>query len=309
MTRCRLGWIWGLIGVLATLGSGQENPTLPALPVTPPDEPAKASLISQHEGLIPGQVALLGVRFQLASGWHIYWDGLNDSGLPPMFSWTLPEGYEVGPVMWPAPHRYILGDRDLLDHVLEGDVLAVVPIRVPDRAKPGDRVRIRVRADWLVCQAACIPGRANLSIDLPVLTDTTQNPESRWAHLFQEALKRVPRAWSPASGIALSWSGRTLEVHGERGSHMEFYPHADSAPLADRFDSTVSDSGTLRLTVEDGDRLIGVLRVHLPGERSRQILGLNLPIGSTRQAPDTNRFGWLDPEGKLNPMADTGGTP
>ncbi len=309
MTRCRIGWIWGVIGVLATLGSGQENPTLPALPVAPTDEPAKVSLISQHEGLVPGKIALLGIRFQMAPGWHIYWDGRNDSGLPPMFRWTLPEGFEVGPVMWPAPHRHILGDRDLLDHVLEGDVLAIVPIRVREDMRPGERVAIRVRADWLVCQAACLPGKANLSIELPVVAKDAPNPKTRWSHLFRTALEQVPRAWSPESGVRLSWSGRTLELHAKPDSHLEFYPHADSAPLADRFDSAVSETGVLRLTVQDGDRLIGVLRIHPPGGRNEQVLGLNLSIGSLEQAPDTNRLGWLNADGKLNPIDKGGGTP
>ncbi|MEO1318875.1 MAG: protein-disulfide reductase DsbD domain-containing protein, partial [Pseudomonadota bacterium] len=71
------------------------------------DEVSSVSLIAEQDTVRPGQTLLLGLHFELEDGWHIYWDGFNDTGFPPMVEWSLPEGVSVGPMLWPAPERYI----------------------------------------------------------------------------------------------------------------------------------------------------------------------------------------------------------
>ena len=160
---------WAIVGLVMGAAASQASAQFDTLGSDPSAEPAKASLISLEDGFVPGGVTHLGVRFEIADHWHIYWDGLNDSGLPPAITLDLPEGFEAMPTRWPAPTRNIIGENDLLDHVLEGEVLAVIPVRVPIDATVGSTLKITGKSDWLVCDEACRPGPARRSIEHPVV--------------------------------------------------------------------------------------------------------------------------------------------
>ncbi len=286
MSRVLLGFV---MGAAVSQASAQFD-TLGSDPLA---EPAKASLISLEDGFVPGGVTHLGVRFEIADHWHIYWDGLNDSGLPPAITLDLPEGFEAMPTRWPAPTRNIIGKSDLLDHVLEGEVLAVIPIRVPADATVGSTLKITGKSDWLVCDEACLPGQASLSIELPVVSKASASQD---AASFRRALKRTPvPLLGDASkvGLSLAWEGRTLVVKSEHPGRIEFYPHATSTSLMDRFNDPVGDSGELRLQLETDGAITGVLRVPRADDDPRPALvAIDLAVGSTQNRRPSPAIGW-----------------
>jgi len=227
------------IAALAAHALAQFDPH----PSEPIGTPAQATLIARESALVPGTIAHLGVRFSIVEHWHIYWDGQNDSGLPPMIRLDLPDGFEALPTQWPAPRRHILGANDLLDHVLEGDVLAIIPVRVPASAAPGSIVSISGHADWLVCDEACVPGNADLTISLPVVPGTDKARPSSEASIFERALVTIPVSMptDPSTmGVEVSWNDRTLILHVPGATHLEFSPHASGGTLLDRFSDAVT---------------------------------------------------------------------
>src|SRR5437867_11935695 len=66
-------------------------------------EHARAGLISESTRLIPGETQWLALDFEIDDGWHLYWEGTNDSGFPPKLNATAPSGYRIGEMLWPAP--------------------------------------------------------------------------------------------------------------------------------------------------------------------------------------------------------------
>ena len=64
-----------------------------------------ATVMAERPALAPGDSIWLGLRLQMAEGWHSYWRNPGDSGLPTMIDWSLPEGLAAGPIQWPAPER------------------------------------------------------------------------------------------------------------------------------------------------------------------------------------------------------------
>ena len=42
------------------------------------EDVSQVALISESTTVLPGQNVLLGLHFELAEGWHVYWDGFND---------------------------------------------------------------------------------------------------------------------------------------------------------------------------------------------------------------------------------------
>ena len=57
--------------------------SLAAAPAHASSKNVKASLVSETASLRPGQPVTLGLRLEMADGWHTYWKNPGDSGLPP----------------------------------------------------------------------------------------------------------------------------------------------------------------------------------------------------------------------------------
>jgi hypothetical protein len=104
-----------------------------------------------------------------------------------------------------VPQRF---DVDgLFNFGYSGDALLPVQLDVPANAKAGSAVQLAVEARWLVCREECIPGKAMLTLDLPIAAEAAM--DSRWQAAFAAA-----RAAQPQSG---PWTG----VAHERGERIE----------------------------------------------------------------------------------------
>jgi thiol:disulfide interchange protein DsbD len=140
---------------------------------------AVASLVSDTDAVAPGTPYHLGLRLQIAPGWHSYGRNPGDAGVAPELDWTLPKGTTVGDIAWPAPHREREGD--VMTFAYTGDVLLAVPATGPGPVK--------LHASWLVCRNICVPEEADFSLDLPAGTPAP----SAEAKLFAQAAASVPR--------------------------------------------------------------------------------------------------------------------
>jgi len=112
-----------------------------------------------------GEAANAGFYFKLEQGWHIYWKNAGDAGEPPHVKWTLPDGIAAGPLQFPAPRRLPLGP--LMDFGYEDEVLFPLALNVAQGAKTGSAL-LHAKVDWLVCQASCIPGKAEMEVSRDV---------------------------------------------------------------------------------------------------------------------------------------------
>ncbi len=109
-----------------------------------------------------------GLYFKLEPGWHVYWKNAGDSGEPPKIDWMLPKGVNAEPMQFPAPKRLPLGP--LMDFGYEDEVLFPIRLGVNSTFKPGSTVHLAAKVSWLVCREVCIPGKANLELDVPVVS-------------------------------------------------------------------------------------------------------------------------------------------
>jgi len=174
-------------------------------------------LISEHMALAPGQSQQLGILLRHEPHWHTYWINPGDSGLPTKLAWQLPPGYGAGDIAWPAPLRIDVGD--LQNFGYEGEVLLPVPIDVPADAKPGTTVHIGAQAKYLVCREECIPGKADLVLDLPL--SAVREAASKQ---FETARAHLPQA--------TSWKG-DARLHDDK---IEVALHgADLPPISDAY--------------------------------------------------------------------------
>ncbi|MGD1915002.1 MAG: protein-disulfide reductase DsbD domain-containing protein [Phycisphaerales bacterium] len=231
------------------------------------DEVSSVSLIAEQDTVRPGQTLLLGLHFELEDGWHIYWDGFNDTGFPPMVEWSLPEGVSVGPMLWPAPERYI-SPGNILDHVYEGRPTILVPITVDPSVPAGETLEIRGEVEWLVCNDICLPGFGPISIDLQVAagqagTPAQLAPDSRIGRAAA-SLPQPVRSLEQVEGLSLRWSDDVIAVQVDGAESLAFFPAQDSVSLVSVIGDASSEGETMTLRIGDGasgGNLRGVLQV------------------------------------------------
>ena len=126
----------------------------------------EVELVAEARSVQPGGEVRVGLRMLPDPGWHTYWLNPGDSGLPTHLDWTAPEGTPISDIAWPFPQRLPIGH--LVNYGYEDEHLLPVTVTVPSTLAPGDTLVLDVYADWLVCEVECIPGDAELRLELPV---------------------------------------------------------------------------------------------------------------------------------------------
>jgi DsbC/DsbD-like thiol-disulfide interchange protein len=215
----------------------------------------KVDLISDAASVTPGKPLWVGFHFVPEKEWHIYWVNPGDSGEPPRVTWHLPDGFQAGSIEWPAPER--LGAGTVIDYGYSGPVVLPVEVRVPANVKPGSTIAISATLRWLVCHDICVPGKADLTLSLPV--QTSPAPQSSSHELFKEALARVPKP-APAAWKVEAVSENddfVLTVHaGARIQNATFFP-LDAEQIENSAPQNVSAiPGGVRLTLKKSDQLL-----------------------------------------------------
>jgi DsbC/DsbD-like thiol-disulfide interchange protein len=154
-------------------------------------------LVSETTALVPGHSATLGLRFVHEPHWHTYWVNPGDSGLATKLSWRLPADFRAGDILWPVPQRFDVGG--LFNFGYSGDALLPVQIDIPASAKAGAAVQLAVEARWLVCREECIPGKATLTLDLPLAAEAAADPRWQAAFAAARAGQPQPAQWTGAA--------------------------------------------------------------------------------------------------------------
>jgi thiol:disulfide interchange protein DsbD len=193
-----------------------------------------ARLISESAALAPGSTATLGVSLTIEKGWHVYWNGLNETGVPISATFDLPEGFKAAPMQWPAPVRYI-ADGDLLDHVYFDKVTLLVPVEVPATAKPGSTVPLKAKVNWLVCKDTCVPESADVTLTIPIAAADAPPQRSPDADLIQASRARLPRPLKDApggAGVKVTWTPNAVTIDVPGAQALAFYPYDTSVTPA-----------------------------------------------------------------------------
>ncbi len=165
-----------------------------ALAAGPPRH-VQAQLVSEVASVRAGEPFWVGLHLRMAPGWHTYWRNPGDSGLATRLRWTLPAGFQAGEIQWPYPRVFSQGP--VTSYGYAGEVLLSVEVTPPASLVPGE-VTLAARADWLECEQVCLPGRADLSLVLPVRAAASTSAPT-WATAFADARRRLP---APPAGWA-----------------------------------------------------------------------------------------------------------
>jgi thiol:disulfide interchange protein DsbD len=190
---------WLLTCVLAMHATGAA---LPANAQTTPPRRVQAphtivELIVDRQVDASVREVWLGLRFELEQGWHVYWQNPGDSGGPPTALWRPAPGVTLGDFEWPVPERITVAT--IVNYGYTNEVVLPFLVRVAKPIAKGNEVRVSGDLRWLVCHDICVPGKATLSVSLP-LNDTDGARLTTWRSQIEQARQLVPKpapaAWS-----------------------------------------------------------------------------------------------------------------
>jgi thiol:disulfide interchange protein DsbD len=192
----------------------------------------KARLVSEADGIGPGQSIWVALELDIRDGWHTYWRNPGDSGQATKLVWTLPAGFTAGDIVWTTPHRFVIAP--LVNYGYAKHAMHLVEIAAPkDLAGSASPLALKAKASWLVCSDVCIPESADLELKVPVKAAAGIDPST--APLFSAARADLPTA-APASTAARVDDGRLILTLGgdwgatlERVTSLSFYPYEDGA--------------------------------------------------------------------------------
>ena len=66
----------------------------------------KVKAVLDSKVVAPASQVALAVQIFLEPEWHIYWENSGDSGYPTTIEWSLPDGWSIGELNFPAPYLY-----------------------------------------------------------------------------------------------------------------------------------------------------------------------------------------------------------
>jgi thiol:disulfide interchange protein DsbD len=249
-----------------------------------PERPAPrvhVELLGERQAIVAGETFWVGLRQQIAPGWHTYWMNPGDSGEPPRIDWALPPGFAVGEIVWPSPERIRVGPA--MSYGYSREVVLPMSVTAPSDLALGDRVTLRGTASWVVCEKICIPEEAPVALTLSVARGASR-PDPRGAPLIAAARRAAPAPSPWAASFDATRETVTLEIAArdlvaERIEEIWFYPArwgaiVDAAPQRARAHAAGITLETARGPLPEATRapIEGVLVVteRLDGAVARQ---------------------------------------
>jgi suppressor for copper-sensitivity B len=220
----------------------------------------KVRLIAAQPAVGDASVLSLGLEFQLAPHWKIYWRAPGDAGYPPHLDWAGSTNLASAEIAWPAPERFSVLGLETVGY--SGTVILPITVRLDHGGAP---LHLQAHLDYLTCAEICVPYETDLALDLP----------ARGGGLGYDRLIAQYRALVPGDGKAAGLALDSAVVRPGSAPVLELRVKSDAPLIApDAFVETAVPMvgfGAPRATSEaDGTTLLrlpmsGNWRV-LPGE-------------------------------------------
>lgn len=149
-----------------------------------PQKYVNIRLLPERATIAAGEEIWVGIEQSIHPGWHTYWRNPGDSGSDPRVKWTLPEGFSVSEIHWPAPKKLPFGP--MTNYGYEENVILLQKLKAPDTL-PSGPINFSAMVDVLVCHDICIPEFGTYTMTLNAAQENGDN-----AAYLLEAQTKLP---------------------------------------------------------------------------------------------------------------------
>ena len=236
----------------------------------------QTALVAADQSVQPGRAFTVGLRLAHDAHWHSYWINPG-TGYPTSLAWKLPPGWKASEIRWPAPHVVRDTTGMITGNGYEGVVYLPVTLTPPADLKPGETVTLAAEAKWLMCAEVCVPGKASVSLALPVRADAPA-PDPAHGAALAATVAALPRT-VPGLTARATRNGKLITLHLQGA--------ADPALPKPEKPWFFSTDATVQFDEPQTVRPAG------PGE----LLVIDLPVSPSLTAPPARLTGVLRTEG------------
>ena len=152
-----------------------------------------ATLTSEASTAAPDTAFQVAVKLEIAPGAHTYGKKLPPEviGKPTKLIWTLPEGWKMTELPWPAVHAF-KGVDGSPSEGYEGSVSLPATIIPAANAAVGSKVDLQVKVDGLVCDdKSCLPFKQEAKLTVSIVAPSA---EKKTTPVSAEAAQATPAA-------------------------------------------------------------------------------------------------------------------
>lgn len=174
-----------------------------SLPEEMPEQIVYAELKTSAQAIKPGGKFLLAVHFDMVGDYRISWTNPGDVGKTTKVDFEVPEGFEVGPVMFPAPKRFELPGK-LVSYGYDGHTAVFAEVTAPKKLPTNKAYRFDVKANWVACARECATENIEAFFELVATHDAPAPslPADLAAHYAE-----IPQAFDDLPAAAFEWKG------------------------------------------------------------------------------------------------------
>ena len=181
----------------------------------PKQQRVTAELVASVSAAAPGQPFQAAVKLVHAKDCHTYGKVLPPGviGKPTKLTWTLPEGWQIEELPWPATHQVPSTDGAISDGY-DGTVYLPVKITPPATAAVGSSTELKVKVNALVCDPkSCLPFAKEVALTLSVAAAPVINESTDAALASAPAKEKSPDSppLAPATSAAKPATNKALE--------------------------------------------------------------------------------------------------
>lgn len=219
--------------------------------MTAETEYTATEIIPEANGVAPGETLWFAIRQTVRENWHVFWVNPGDAGIPLNLQWEMPDGFEAGELLYPAPEFIPVGP--LASYAHEGEPVFLVPVTAPQGAPVGETIDVAIDAAWQVCEQICVPEGARFEFALPVVAQPETDVETQ--AVFEQARAALPNAYDGEASLARAGDRYALTVQSwpsDSARDVFFFPVVEglTTPAAEQM-SSLKD-GVLTISMEPG---------------------------------------------------------
>ena len=221
----------------------------------------QASLVAADRSVQPGHPLTVALRLDQQPTWHTYWISAG-TGYPTKLEWNLPTGWTGGDIQWPTPVMIRNEQGGVTGNGYTGVVYLPVTLTPPANAKSGGQVTLKALAKWLMCADVCIPGQANLTLTLPM---SSQSPEPDTVVRAELAKMPMPKSAPAEWRISANRTANKvlLRISGDGAPTSPHFYSEDAFVQYDGAQQLTAGPNTLTLTLpvsDDADASTQIVR-------------------------------------------------
>jgi len=248
----------------------------------------QASLVAADKSVQPGHPLTVALRLDQQPTWHTYWISAG-TGYPTRLQWDLPTGWTAGNIQWPTPVMIKSANGDVTGNGYTDVVYLPVTVTPPANAGSGGLVSVKALAKWLMCAEICIPGQANVTLTLPI---SSQSPEPDTAVRAELAKMPMPKSAPADWKITASRTAHQvlLRISGDGAVMSPHFYSEDAFIQYDGVQQLAPGQNTLTLTLpvsDDADastqNVLGVL-AYMDAKGAYHGVLVNAPLSSAGAA-------------------------